>query len=307
MKPKTAAAALAAAIALAACDRSGRLAAAAGGADPAQAKLNAYTEGYNVVLGEFGLGEEYQSYLKADIAGPQPEPERAYMTGGWLNQAQEKLHAGRALPTSGLQAVDAAADAFIPALDKVVAHEAALKSYYASKTYKDDGLARGRREDPMLRAEFTTALAAGDRFNAVLTQARDARERQELDRLKRSGDMLMYDMKLSLAQARALTETFGSQADLTSPAKRAQADAHAAALQATLSDLHAQIAKAKPKMQGPDAWRVDSFDRASQSLDTLTGAYRDLKGGGGVEAYKAMLQAFNSAVSSVNAVVTTSA
>lgn len=298
---------VAAALALAGCHQAARVGGALAAASPEQAKINAYTEGYNVVLGDFGLAEEYQSYLKAGIGGPQPQPEYAYMTGGWLNQAQDKLHAGRAIAASGLGDVDAAADAFIPALDKVMAHEASLKSYYASKAYKDDGLARGRREDPVLVGEFKTAMAAGDRFDAVLTKAREAREQAELRQLKAAGDTLAYDMRLSLMQSRALTQTFHSQADLADPAKRAAAEARAQALQATLTDLHAQVAKVKGRAQGADQWRVDSFDRAASSLDTLLGAYRDLKGGGGASAYNAMIQAYNSAISSVNATLATGA
>ena len=63
--------------------------------------------------------------------------------------------------------VDAAADRFIPALDKVMTHEAALKSYYASKAWRDDGLARGK-------AEGALAMGIGARAIAKMAAERPA-------------------------------------------------------------------------------------------------------------------------------------
>ncbi len=54
---------------LAGCNRgSGGSPLALGSGD--QAKLNAYTEGYNIVIGEFGLNQQIEAYQKADINGP---------------------------------------------------------------------------------------------------------------------------------------------------------------------------------------------------------------------------------------------
>ncbi len=303
-------AALAMAVLLAGCGRGGPggvVAGAFAGPEAGQAKLNAYTEGFNTVLGTFGLRGEYESYQKAGIGGPHPDPQMAHLIGGWLDQAQIKLKAARAMPGGGLGDVDAAADRFIPALDKVMTHEAALKSYYASKAWRDDGLARGKAEDGPLTAEFRTAISEADRFDAVLTHARDQRDAQELARLKSSGDMLGYDTQIALKHGRALAQLFHSEADLHDPAKTAAAETEARALQAALADQHAEVAKAKPKASGPDQWRVDSYGRAGDELDSELGAYRDLKGGGGQASYQSMISSFNSAVSGVNAVVTTSA
>ena len=297
---------LATAALAAACGRAGPAGLGAGGAEAEQSKLNGYTEGFNTVLGGFGLRSQYEEYLKAGIGGPHPDPQMAFLTGGWLQQAQRQLKDARALPAGGLREVDAAADRFVPTLDKVMAHEAALKSYYASKAWRDDGLARGKAEDGPLNAEFQAALAEADRFDAVLTRARDARDVRELAALKGRGDMLGYDTQVALKHARALAEAFPHEADMHDPAKVAKAEAEARALQAVLVDQHAEVAKAKPKAAGPDQWRVDSYGRAGDDLDRMLGAYRDLKGGGRAASHEAMVSAFNSAVGGVNAVVTTS-
>ncbi len=114
-----------------------------GGTPPAlsgdQAKLNAYTDGYNIVIGAFGLRQQLDAYEKAGVAGLHPVPETVYLTGGWLDQARAKLQAARAMPAGSLGDADAAADRFLPALQQVLTHEASLNSYYQSKAWRDDG------------------------------------------------------------------------------------------------------------------------------------------------------------------------
>ena len=79
------------AIVLVGCSRGGGVTLGGGGD---QAKLNAYTDGYNIVIGEFGLKQQFDAYEKAGIGGPHPEPEFVFLGGGWLDQARAKLQAG---------------------------------------------------------------------------------------------------------------------------------------------------------------------------------------------------------------------
>lgn len=277
-----------------------------------RAKLNAYTGGYNVVLGSYGLKEQVENYDRGHITGPKPEPDYLILNNGWLDQARDQLKAGRAMPAGDLGEVDAAVDRFLPALEKVMAHETQLSSYYTSKAWRDDALARGKREDPVLRAEFATAQTEGDRLEKVLTRVRDAREVADLDRMKASGDMLGYDTQLALRQARALIGGFASEADIHNAAKVAAAGTQAAALERTLADQHAEVIKAKAKGAGSANgsvgiadFRVDTLGRASGELDALLGHYRDLKAGGGAEAYQAMVASYNEAIGDSNSAITT--
>ena len=293
------------AIVLVGCSRGGGVTLGGGGD---KAKLNAYTDGYNTVIGEVGLKQQFDAYEKAGIGGPHPEPQFVFLGGGWLDQARAKLQSARALPGGGLAAADAAADRFLPALQRVLAHEAALNSYYQSKAWRDDGLSKGKREDPILVSEFKTAFALAVPLDAALTKARDAREQAQLDQLKHSGNPVAYESQLALSQARTLVNGFKSEADLHDPAKLAAGDAHAAELERTLADQHAAVSKAKANLTPGtvDGWRVDSCGRAGDDMDKLLGAYRDLKAGGGAAAYQTMIASFNSAVSGLNVVVQTS-
>ncbi len=289
---------------LAGCDRGGGGSPlVVGGGD--QAKLNAYTEGYNIVIGEFGLRQQLDAYQKAGINGAHPMPQAVYLTGGWLDQARAKLQAARAMQGGGLADVDAAADRFLPALQQVLTHEASLNGYYQSKAWRDDGLARGKREDPQLVSEFRTAFATAAPLDTALTRARDTRKRAQLAALKASGNAVAYQSQLALSQARILVQSFQSEADLHDPAKLASANAAAATLEKTLAGQHAAVAKAKAGLNpgSIDGFRVDSCGRAGDDLDRMLGSYRDLKAGGGAQAYQAMIVAFNSAVSGVNVTI----
>lgn len=303
-------AAAAALVATTGCERSGGVSDTLSGGRSAQAKLNAYTKGYNVVIGTYGLRAALENYERGHIMDPKPEPEYVILSNGRLDEARSELKAAHAMPAAGLGDVDAAANRFIPDLDKVMAHATELNSYYTSKAWRDDGLARGRREDPVLVSEFHKAIAEGDVLEAALDKARDQREAAELNRLKTSGDLLGYDTKLAISQARVLASGFNSEASLHDPQKIAQADLRAVDLQKTLADQHAQVIKAKAKSGGAASgsvgiadFRVDTFGRASDELDEMLGHYRDLKAGGGLDAYNAMISTLNSAIGDANAAV----
>jgi hypothetical protein len=297
----TAAAAMAAGL-LAGCSGSGGGAGAPLAGGDGQAKLNAYTEAYNNVVGPFGLKQQLDSYNQA-LHGSNPLPEAVSLNGGWLNQAREGLQKARAMPGGDLADADQATDRFLPTLDKLLAEEASLNGYYATKAYKDDDMARGRREEPALLADFHEAMAAAAPLDAALTQARDARQRTELARLKRSGPADAYLTELALSQARALTSGVHSEADLHDPAKIAARDRIAKALQQTLADQHAAVAAAKARPDAAQNYPLDAHGRAGDDLNKVLAGWRDLKTGGGAASYNAMVQAFNSAVEDENSAV----
>ena len=50
-------------------------------------------------------------------------------------------------------------------------------------------------------------------------------------------------------------------------------------------------------------FRVDSLGRASAALDAMLGHYRDLKAGGGLNAYNAMVASLNEAIGDSNSAI----
>ena len=261
----------------------------------ATAKLNAYTAGYNKLIGTFGLPETQERYFKANIPA-RKATDSVSITDGWVDQGLEQFKQGRALPAGGLEALDTAADQLITPLDKLVTQLKALDVYYSSKAYKDDNLAKGKAQDAELRQLFTSTTAALKNFNTALGVEQKKRGAEALASLKASGDMLSYDTQLALQKGEELISVFTDEADIGNPAKYQQADALVATLEATLADQRTQYNAAKAKKPAPDY----GHESANGSLVSLVGAYREMKQSKKASDYNSMVKYYNSAVESGN-------
>jgi hypothetical protein len=270
----------------------------ADGADPAQAKLDTYVEGYNKLIGTFGLTETTDTYERQKIEGKSPTDTISISTG-WIDQAVTKLKAARALP-GGPADLDKAGDALIAALDKVQARLAPLNTYYESKAYKEDNLARGKREDPLMRADFKAALASSEAFDVPLKRERHARVQTELAALKNKGNMLAYDTKLALQQAEELVDLFNTPEDVKNPQVIAHGDTLVAEIEKTLADQRTAFAAAKAKnpSDSPDL----DYTSVERHLNTMVGNFRDLKQSHDPSGFKSLVESYNDAVESANSI-----
>lgn len=265
--------------------------------DPSAAKLSAYTESYNKLIGTFGLTETAKSYLEENIVAKSPS-DSVSITDGWIDQGTTALKKARAMP-GGAPALNQDADRLIGSLDKVLARLGPLKIYYDAKSYKEDGLVRGKREDPLMRAEFTSALDALHAFDATLKSERDKQNEGDLANLKAKGDLLGYDTKLALHQSETLVDLFGSEADLKNPVVIAKGDALVKSMEATLADQRQQFASAKARAEAGKA--PDSgYSSVADSLTSMIGEYRDIKQSHAVDDLNSMVKEYNNAVESAN-------
>jgi len=265
--------------------------------DPAaMAKLGAYTEGFNKLVDTFGLPETADDYVKADIPR-QSTQDVIVVSDGWIEQALDKLKSARAMP-GGSKAVDQAADTLIADLDKVLARLRPLRIYYDSKAYRDDGLARGKTEDPLMKAEFQTALTDMQAFSDALKAERRQHVASELKALKARGDMVGYHSKLALQQSESLIDLFKSPKDFSDPATLAKGDAIVAELDKTLADQRKAYDEAKAKAGAQQIGPAPQI--AAGQLTTMIGNYRDLKRSHKVEDFNMMLTNYNSAVELLN-------
>lgn len=263
----------------------------------AGAKISAYTEGYNKLIGTFGLSETANSYFEEAIAGKSPS-DSVSITDGWIDGALTKLKEARKLP-GGTAALDGAADALIASLDKVMARLAPLNTYYASKAYKDDGLKRGKAEDAAMTAEFKAALAEADRFDTVLTAARRARLAGELRRLKAAGDTLGYNTKIELRDAEDLLGIFNSPDAVRNAAPYAKADQLVAGLEKTLAEQRTAYAAAKAKA-GPSEQPDYGHSSVVDSLTSMIGDYRDMRQSKDPKDLNDVIKEYNRAIESAN-------
>ncbi|RYX97346.1 MAG: DUF3829 domain-containing protein [Comamonadaceae bacterium] len=259
------------------------------------AKLNAYTEAYNKIIGTFGLPETRDRYYKANIPAKRAT-DSVSISDGWVDIALEQFKKGRALPAGGFGELDKAADQLIAALDKLVVELKDLDVYYTSKAYKDDNLAKGKAKDAEVRGHFEASLGALKNFNDILSAEQKKRDTAMLAKLKDSGDLLGYSTKLALQQGEELISLFGDENDISNPAKYTQGDTIVASLESTLADQRKQYAAAKDKQPSPDS----GHESAGSRLVSLVGSYRDLKQSKKASDYNSMVKNYNSAVESAN-------
>jgi hypothetical protein len=288
----------AALLALGACNKAGTLAGnASSGTDASSSvdagdqnagkKLDTYVEAHNVFVGTFGFEEEAENYRKADIAHASIDGHFFGVDSGWIDQGLTKLKAARAM-SGGSADLDAAADTLIGSMGKVQAHLADLKTYYESKKYLDDKLARGKAENPKMLAELDAAEKDLNRFSAVLDTAIDQRDQVVLDKLK-SSNPLKYETKLALIHAKKLMTLFNGPDDVKKPEVFAKGDAEVAIIEKAIADAHQEAAK---------AGKTDPSGLSS--LTTMIGSYRSLKQGHDIDDLKSMIEEYNQAVDSAN-------
>lgn len=263
------------------------------------AKVNAYTESYNKLIGYFGLLDIAKRYRENRIAGQSPR-DTIYVNEGAIEAALTRLKEARAMP-GGTPTLDRAADALIAALDKVMARLGPLKTYYDSRAYRDDALARGKREDPLMLAEFDAAIAEAGRFDSALTATRHARLEGELARLKEAGNTLGYNTKVELKHAEDLLALFPTPAAIRDPANFRRGDALVATLETLLAEQRTAIAAAKAAASAsdqPDSGHASVVD----GLTSLIGDYRDLRQSKDPSEYESMIRRYNSAIDSANGI-----
>ena len=259
------------------------------------AKLNAYTEGYNKLIGTFGLPETRQKYFAQNIPS-KSATDNIFITVGWIHLAMNELKRGRAFSSSQLEELDQSADQLISNLDKLTTQLNAIEIYYKSKAYKEDNLAKGKAQDPEIRANFDASVAAMEKFNSVLSREQKKRNMQVLAKLKEEGNLLGYGTKLALQQGDELLSLFANEADIKNPEKYQQADQLIAQLEKTLAEQREHYAAAKAKNASPDSWH----ESAASYLTSMVGSYRDMKQSKRPKDFNEMVSNYNKAVESAN-------
>lgn len=281
----------AAALSLGACDKNpfggNAGSGAASKASDTNGQFEGYIEAHNRLIGSFGYYEKSAFYRKANVAHASKDGE-FLVSDGWISKGIDKLKDARA--KSGASAdLNTAADALIASLTKVDTHLADLATYYDSKKFLEDNLARGKREDPQMLAELAAADKDMDVFNRLLERDIAKRDQVVLEKLKSDGDLLAYNSKLALMHSNALISMFNNADDLRNPAVFARADAEVAIIEKAIDDAHQQATKAGEK----DPSELDA-------LKTMIGYYRSLKQKHEAFNAEGMMRNYNTAVDAAN-------
>jgi hypothetical protein len=281
---------------LGACDKiafptgnSGDSLAATANNDGAAQKLDAYVEAHNKLMDTFGFEEKAESYRKSDISHASIDGSFE-VDAGWIDKGLTKLKTARAM-SGGSPDLDAAADALLSSMGKVQTHLASLGTYYESKKYLDDKLARGKAEDGQMLAELDAAERDFTAFGALLDVALDKRDEALLEKLKGGDNLLGYNSKVAMIHAKRLVNLFNGPDDLKKPELFAKGDAEVAVIEKAIADVHSEATK---------AGKSDPIGLSS--LTSMIGAYRSLKQGHDVNDLKTMVLHYNLAVDTTNTV-----
>jgi hypothetical protein len=190
--------------------------------------------------------------------------------------------------SGGSADLDAAANKLIGSMGAVQTHLASLKTYYDSKKYLDDKLARGKAENAQMLAQLDAAEKDFKAFGGLLDTAIDQRDQVVLDKLKGS-DPLKYNTKLALIHAKKLMDLFTGPDDAKKPELFAKGDAEVAIVEKAIADAHDEATKANK-----------SDPTSLSELTMMIGSYRSFKQGHEVDDLKSMLEDYNQAVDSAN-------
>lgn len=265
----------------------------------AAAKVSAYTEAYNALIDTFGLPRTADEYKEERIATRSPSDNISISTG-WIETAQGKLKAARALPGS-VGVLDTKAEALDTALTKLMARLGPLHDYYNTKAYREDALKRGKAEDAQMTAEFDAALKAMEDFDATLVQQRRTGAEAELAKLKADGNMVDYYNKAMLVQAEDLVQLFGKPEDLKDPAVFAKGDTILASLEKSLAEQKKAVTEGKAKATEPlEKSRLGVSEIVADMLGSMIGHYRQLKQSHSASDAQSMVDSYNRAVGSAN-------
>lgn len=263
------------------------------------AKLNGYIKGFNFLVGTFGLRDQARLYAAQAIA-TKTANQPVNVAVGWIGLGDDDLRKARDMDGAGLDEVDAAAADMIQILDRLMERLKGLEAYYASRGQLEDGFARGKREDPLVLADFKAALAALGPLDAALTHAIDRRDLAKLAVLKKRGDLVGYNGGLAVQRTKRLLELVRTPADLHDPAVLAKGDALADGILAALAEENAALDTANASGDTSNGLRNSMYGTAAGQLRGVVGTWRDMKRTGNIALQPAMVGAYNMAIRSIN-------
>lgn len=253
-------------------------------------KYNAYTDGYNELIGTFGAAYQYDRYLRLNIPSASATADLNFPSNVSLfERAIGKIKEGRAINGgNATEAADAAADKLIASGDALIAKWKDLEPYYQSKAYRDDALAKGKAAHEELVAAYVGLLDGINQLDTVLTEQGRAQNAQRIADLRKSGE----DNAANLIDASAQAEVLVSHA-LADEIPEADAG---------LANLEAAIAKARETQAAMSDGDINKshYDMTLDALTDVVGAFRNLKQSPGDSNKDAVLRAYNESVTAMN-------
>lgn len=288
----------AAAISVTACGQGGdgkagapKSVAAASGNEATQNKFSLYTDAFNDLIDDFfGVQKNYNDYVEENIPAASASSSISFSENiSTLERSLTKLREGRAL-AGGPQAAkaDAAVDTLLAEGDKLLAQWKTLDTYYESKAYREDNLAKGKAAHPALMAACEGTLGGIKSLDAALTEHLRARDAARIADFQRKGNTAAYNVLNTMQQA-----------DMFSSAVIAGNAAEADRLLPLVVAANAELHKTEAATADGADNKVE-YHLISGYIDGMIGDYRDYKQDGEESDRGNVVEAYNNAVEQMN-------
>lgn len=259
-------------------------------------KLNAYTQGYNIMMrGAGGVSATYKQMQKfADWAKVEDNLILPVMSD--LSGALDSFNKGLAISGGRVDDLDMAVKPVVEAGEKLLAQQKELEPYFKSKAYKDDHLAKGKAAFPEMLANYEAIIAGMDKVDMLLTGYQRVNVEKRLAEFKKKGDMLRFHTEESMLLAQDLLGVFKDpEKSVKSAESYVKADEIVARLEASLKAQRKAIDKEKGK-----GAHVGMYESINGNLMGLIESYHDLRQKKTGYAYNNMTKRYNYAVDSYN-------
>jgi Protein of unknown function (DUF3829) len=197
-------------------------AAAAADTDEAfDTKMSAYIECFNETHQVVDRAmERYASWIEDLGVGPTGKERNVYGVPKIDESYVAKCTSAAKLSTSApaLGALDDAAKAYAAALQVAQPKVEELSTYYDREDYKDDKLAKGKKQHQSMWAALVECERASDRFSAAIEKENDKRLEKELAQVEKElGQKLLWHKMVAGKLARQLLKPIeGETFDVTS-------------------------------------------------------------------------------------------
>ena len=264
---------------------------AAAGGQSVEEKFSAYTDGFNQLIDDFsGVSANFDRYQKLNIPNASPNGSFSFPENiTTLEAALEKLKEGRALRGgSAGAAADAAADKVIAQGGALLAQWKELDPYYEARTYREDGLAKGKAAHPALMTAYEGTLSSITELDAALSQFLRARDAERIEKYRKAG----HTDAANVINAMQIADHFSSA---VIEKNVVEADRLLPSLEAALAELR----KSEQAMTA-DAANKTEFSQISGNLNSMVGAWRDYKQKPDDSDRERIIDQYNSAVEQMN-------
>ncbi len=170
--------------------------------------------------------------------------------------------------------LDKAAGALLAAVEKYLPNWDALQEYNKAKRYEDDAGAKGKAMLP----QYVEGIAAIENAATALSVQIDAAAKVEhektLAQFKKDGKLLEMHTWEAMGSAEKTIDLFDDADHFKDQSKIKQADAHIAAMEASIESLKKEHAKRKAE-DAESLPMIDRYDSIVSELNEMAGAYRE--------------------------------